>query len=42
MEEKGDNKETSKEIKPDFVKWFSELNKDSGLISGGKGVHICW
>lgn len=26
--------------KPDFVKWFSELNKDSGLIAGGKGANL--
>ncbi len=26
--------------KPDFVKWFSELNKDSGKIAGGKGANL--
>ena len=25
---------------PDFVKWFSELNKDSGKIAGGKGANL--
>jgi pyruvate, water dikinase len=24
----------------DFVKWFSELNKDSGSIAGGKGANL--
>lgn len=26
--------------KPDFVKWFSELNKNSGRIAGGKGANL--
>ena len=26
--------------KPDFVKWFSELNKKSGSIAGGKGANL--
>ncbi len=26
--------------KPDFVKWFSELNKDSVKIAGGKGANL--
>jgi pyruvate, water dikinase len=26
--------------KPDFVKWFSELNKDSGKYAGGKGANL--
>ena len=26
--------------KPDFVKWFSELNKDSKSIAGGKGANL--
>ena len=26
--------------KIDFVKWFSELNKDSGQIAGGKGANL--
>jgi len=25
---------------PDFVKWFSELNKNSGKIAGGKGSNL--
>ena len=25
---------------PDFVKWFSELNKDSGKYAGGKGANL--
>ncbi len=28
------------ESKPDFVKWFSELNKDSGAVAGGKGANL--
>jgi len=24
----------------DFVKWFSELNKDSGTVAGGKGANL--
>jgi len=28
------------EEKIDFVKWFSELNKDSGKIAGGKGANL--
>ena len=23
-----------------FVKWFSELNKDSGSVAGGKGANL--
>lgn len=26
--------------KPDFVKWFSELDKDSGSVAGGKGSNL--
>jgi len=26
--------------RPDFVKWFSELNKDSGKFAGGKGANL--
>jgi len=33
MEEKGD-------VKVDFVKWFSELNKNSGPVAGGKGANL--
>ncbi|VVB84107.1 Phosphoenolpyruvate synthase [uncultured archaeon] len=29
-----------KEEKIDFVKWFSELNKDSGSVAGGKGANL--
>ena len=39
MKGKEEEKNTSKE-KPDFVKWFSELNKDSGPIAGGKGANL--
>lgn len=35
MSEKGE-----KNSKPDFVKWFKELNKDSGNIAGGKGANL--
>ena len=31
-------KEANSQI--DFVKWFSELNKDSGNIAGGKGANL--
>ena len=24
----------------EFVKWFSELNKDSGNVAGGKGANL--
>jgi pyruvate, water dikinase len=27
-------------LKSDFVKWFSELNKDSGKVAGGKGANL--
>ncbi|MCF7910054.1 phosphoenolpyruvate synthase [Candidatus Pacearchaeota archaeon] len=33
-------KEEQKNQKQDFVKWFSELNKDSGPIAGGKGANL--
>ena len=29
-----------KEEKVDFVKWFSELNKNSGSVAGGKGANL--
>ena len=35
MEKKGE-----KEKKPELIKWFSELNKDSGAIVGGKGANL--
>ena len=28
------------EISEGFVKWFSELNKDSGAVAGGKGANL--
>ncbi len=31
-------KEEKKSV--DFVKWFSELNKDSGSVAGGKGANL--
>jgi len=31
---------TEKEAQIDFVKWFSELNKDSGSVAGGKGANL--
>ena len=37
-EEKEDKKEVKQ--KPDLVKWFSELNKDSGKLVGGKGANL--
>ena len=33
-----EHKKENSDNHPDFVKWFSELNKDSGLIAGGKGA----
>ncbi|MCK5624338.1 phosphoenolpyruvate synthase [Candidatus Pacearchaeota archaeon] len=38
--EKKENSKTSSNEKPDFVKWFSELNKDSGKYVGGKGANL--
>jgi len=38
MEEKKEEEQTNESI--DFVKWFSELNKDSGNIAGGKGANL--
>ena len=29
-----------KSAKVDFIKWFSELNKDSGKFAGGKGANL--
>ncbi|MEK6832982.1 MAG: phosphoenolpyruvate synthase [Nanoarchaeota archaeon] len=26
--------------KPDFIKWFSEIGKDSGNVAGGKGANL--
>src|SRR4030042_1572485 len=31
---------SKKEEKPAFVKWFSELDKNSGPIAGGKGANL--
>lgn len=31
---------SQKEERVDFVKWFSELNKDSGSVAGGKGANL--
>ena len=28
------------ESKIDFIRWFSELNKDSGAVAGGKGANL--
>ena len=36
VEEKG----ASQDKKPDFIKWFSELDKTSGKIAGGKGANL--
>jgi pyruvate,water dikinase len=33
-------KKENSDNKPDFVKWFSELDKNSGLIAGGKGANL--
>lgn len=30
----------TKEERVDFVKWFSELNKNSGSVAGGKGANL--
>ncbi|MBT4376516.1 phosphoenolpyruvate synthase [archaeon] len=38
MEESGEKKEISSNV--DFVKWFSELGKDSGNVAGGKGANL--
>lgn len=38
---KEDGKNQNNDLKkPDFVKWFSELNKSSGKIVGGKGANL--
>jgi pyruvate,water dikinase len=36
---KEENKANS-DNKPDLIKWFSELDKDSGLVAGGKGANL--
>ena len=41
IEKKGGSKKDQKENQiPDFIKWFSELNKNSGNIAGGKGANL--
>ena len=35
-----EGKETISQAKPDFIRWFSELNKNSGNIAGGKGANL--
>ena len=32
--------EREREQKPDLIKWFSELDKNSGKIAGGKGANL--
>jgi len=34
------NEKKEEPQKVDFVKWFSELNKDSGKVAGGKGANL--
>jgi pyruvate,water dikinase len=36
---KEEHKDSSKE-KPELVKWFSEIGKDSGNVAGGKGANL--
>ena len=33
-------KDKKEEVKIDFIKWFSELNKNSGNVAGGKGANL--
>jgi len=41
IEKKEDSKKDQKENqRTDFIAWFSELNKDSGNIVGGKGANL--
>ena len=43
MEEKGDKskiKNLEVNSKPEIIKWFSELNKNSGNLAGGKGANL--
>jgi len=35
-----EKKEEKTPVRPDFVKWFSELNKNSGNVAGGKGANL--
>ena len=34
------SKDKAQEKKEDLIKWFSEINKDSGKFSGGKGANL--
>lgn len=34
------DKKPHEKLKIDFIKWFSELNKDSGNVAGGKGANL--
>ncbi|MBU3907151.1 MAG: phosphoenolpyruvate synthase, partial [Nanoarchaeota archaeon] len=40
MSQKKEEKTISPKNKIEFVKWFSELNKNSGNIAGGKGANL--
>jgi pyruvate,water dikinase len=40
MIKKEEERNISGTTRPDFVKWFSELNKNSGSIAGGKGANL--
>ncbi|MEX0920322.1 MAG: phosphoenolpyruvate synthase [Candidatus Pacearchaeota archaeon] len=40
MEKEGSENKKDDSQRPDFVKWFSELNKSSGKIVGGKGANL--
>jgi len=35
-----EKEEEDSSSKPEFIKWFSELNKDSGKYAGGKGANL--
>lgn len=39
-QKKANEKSADSSQKVDFVKWFSELNKDSGKFAGGKGANL--
>ena len=40
MEKRGEEEKNIENKKIDFVVWFSELNKSSGNIAGGKGANL--
>lgn len=40
LKKEGSEKKEENISKPDFIKWFSELNKDSGSVAGGKGANL--